>query len=105
MADLRMTDTNAADDASGEAFGLTGNLYLPVVIGTLASMALWAVLAFIVRMNPVVAAIFAALPLGGVLTWIFGLATSPGRPANGRRCCRDFHAATPKRPRGILRRT
>jgi hypothetical protein len=79
MADLRMTDTNAADDASGEAFGLTGNLYLPVVIGTLASMALWAVLTFIVRMNPVVAAIFAALPLGGVLTWIFGL--KHGKPA------------------------
>ena len=40
--ELRFTDTNAADDSAGRAFGLEGDLYLPVVIAVVAAVGLFA---------------------------------------------------------------
>lgn len=37
---LVVIDTNSADDSRGVAFGLTGNLYMPVVVGALISVAM-----------------------------------------------------------------
>jgi hypothetical protein len=37
MTELRLTETNAADDSSGRAFGLDGNLYLPVLCATVGA--------------------------------------------------------------------
>ena len=36
MTALRHTETNSADDSAGRAFGLDGNLYLPVLLAVLA---------------------------------------------------------------------
>ena len=44
MTELRHIETNAADDSAGRAFGLEGNLYLPVLLSVLGSLALFAVL-------------------------------------------------------------
>ena len=45
MGELRFTDSNAGDDSAGRAFGLEGNLYLPVVFGLVAGVQLWLFLA------------------------------------------------------------
>ena len=71
--DLRHTDTNAADDSRGRAFGLEGDLYLPVVIAAVTSLALGAVLAVLLRTGWIVAGLIASLPLGGTLFWALGL--------------------------------
>lgn len=76
--DLRHTDTNAADDSRGRAFGLDGDLYLPVVIAGLFSLALGALLALWLHTGWLVAAAVAALPIGLTLFWAILL--KHGRP-------------------------
>ena len=78
MSDLRFTDTNAADDSAGRAFGLSGNLYLPLVSGVVAAIALFAILSF-ARVRLPVAVVVALTPVGFVLLWLLGL--RHGRPA------------------------
>ena len=79
MNNLRFTDTNAADDSAGRAFGLDGNLYLPVAAAALGSVGLFAWLTFWLHTNWVVAGTVAAIPLGLTAGWILGL--KHGRPA------------------------
>ena len=76
--DLRHTDTNAADDSRGRAFGLDGDLYLPVVVAGLLSLALGALLALWLHTGWVIAGAVAALPLGLTLFWAILL--RHGRP-------------------------
>ncbi len=76
--DLRHTDTNAADDSRGRAFGLDGDLYLPVVIAALLSLALGALLALWLHAGWLLAGIVAALPIGLTLFWVIVL--RHGRP-------------------------
>lgn len=76
--DLRFTDTNAADDATGRAFGLDGNLYLPVVAAAFAGVGLFALLAFLIGSSLVAAGLFAAMPFLLTLTWV--LCLKKGRP-------------------------
>ena len=38
MNELRLSDTNAADDSAGSAFGLDGNLFMPVVASAALSI-------------------------------------------------------------------
>ena len=52
MTELRHSETNAADDSAGRAFGLEGNLYLPVLLSVLGSLALFAVLRLNTRRLP-----------------------------------------------------
>jgi hypothetical protein len=40
MEGLRLTDTNAADDSKGAVWGLDGNLFIPVVVSAVLSIAL-----------------------------------------------------------------
>lgn len=68
--DLRFTDTNGADDAAGRAFGLDGDLYLPVVIAAVAGVAAFAVLGLWLRVSFAVAGVVAAVPAGLVVGWI-----------------------------------
>jgi hypothetical protein len=77
--DLRFTDTNAADDAAGRAFGLDGNLYLPVVAAALAGVGLFAALAFIIGLSLVAAGLFAAAPFFLTVAW--ALCLKKGRPS------------------------
>lgn len=79
MTELRHIETNAADDSAGRAFGLEGNLYLPVLLSIVGALALFAVLGLIVRVNFVLAGLVAAVPLAVILTWVFLL--KQGRPA------------------------
>ncbi|MFZ5497029.1 MAG: VirB4 family type IV secretion system protein [Verrucomicrobiota bacterium] len=70
MSELRVTDTNAANDAAGEAFGLSGNLYLPVVAAAVGSLGLWAILGFAFRVQWIVAGLIGAAPFALVLGWV-----------------------------------
>ncbi len=72
MSELRFTDTNASDDSAGRAFGLDGNLYLPLVIGLLAAVALFAFLSF-AGMRPTIAGAVSLAPVGLTLLWLLGL--------------------------------
>ena len=56
MTELKHTETNAADDSSGRAFGLDGNLYLPVLLTVSGALALFAVLGILLRVPYVLAA-------------------------------------------------
>jgi hypothetical protein len=79
MTDLRHTETNASDDSSGRAFGLEGNLYLPVLLAVVAALGVFAILAVLLRVSYTVAGVMAAAPLVAVLGWV--LLLRHGKPA------------------------
>ncbi len=76
--ELRRTDTNSSDDSRGKAFGLEGDLYLPVVIAAVLSLGLLALLGLVLRTGWVAAGVMAALPFGVTLFWAVWL--RHGRP-------------------------
>jgi len=78
MSDLRFTDTNAGDDSAGRVFGLDGNLYLPVVLGLVVGIFLFAGLGFGGAGYPL-AAMIGAIPVFGSLSWVIGF--RHGKPA------------------------
>lgn len=49
MAELRVTDTNSANDNRGRAFGLEGNDFLYVLISFVAAMALYLICTAVLR--------------------------------------------------------
>jgi hypothetical protein len=75
----RLTDTNAADDSAGHAFGLEGDLYLPVVLSIVAAVGLFAFLGLLLHVNYGLAGGIAAVPLAVTLGWV--LLLKQGRPA------------------------
>lgn len=77
--ELRHTDTNSADDSRGRAFGLEGNLYLPVVIAAVVSLGLGAVLGIVLHVGWVLAGSLASLPFVGTIFWVVAL--KHGKPA------------------------
>jgi hypothetical protein len=77
--ELRYTETNAADDSSGRAFGLEGDLYMPLVVGLVASIGLVGMLVLIGNVSLPLAALVGGIPLGVTVGWIIGLRR--GRPA------------------------
>ncbi len=79
MTALRHTETNSADDSAGRAFGLDGNLYLPVLLAVLGAGTLFAILGVLLRINTIVAGGLVALPLAAVLSWV--LLLKQGQPA------------------------
>jgi len=68
--ELRFTDTNAADDSAGRAFGLEGDLYLPVVIAAVTAVGLFALWGLFLHAGYALAGGIAALPLAGTLGWV-----------------------------------
>jgi hypothetical protein len=62
MSELRITDTNSANDSKGRAFGLEGNDYLYIVIGFVAALGLYLILNVLLRINLGIALLL-ALPL------------------------------------------
>lgn len=73
MQELRISDTNAADDSAGRAFGLEGNLYLVVVCAAVAGLGLYALLALVWQVAHLLAVLLAApVPLVS-LAWAWGL--------------------------------
>ncbi len=69
MGDLRCTPTNAGDDSAGRAFGLDGDLYLPVVLAIVGAIGLFAGLVW-AGAGVVVAGIAGALPVAFTALWI-----------------------------------
>lgn len=78
MSDLRYTETNAADDSGGRAFGLEGNLYLPLVGATVAGIAVFATLTLL-GSGLRLAGATALSPLCLSLVWVLGFRR--GRPS------------------------
>lgn len=79
MSELHFTETNAANDSSGRAFGLDGNLYLPVLITVVGSLAGYSLLVWLIGLFLIVAGAITALPLLVVLGWVIVLRR--GKPA------------------------
>jgi hypothetical protein len=69
--DLRLTDTNSANDAKGSAFGLEGNDFVFVVVGFVLGLGLFLGLAFVLKVwlpfAALVGAVVLLLPTGWVL--------------------------------------
>jgi hypothetical protein len=79
MTELRYTETNAADDSSGRAFGLDGNLYLPVLFSVVGALGLFAILSLLLHVSYTVSGGIVAIPLAVVLAWV--LLLKQGKPA------------------------
>lgn len=77
--DLNTTETNAADDSRGRAFGLEGNLYLVPVIAVVVGIAVAAVGGVVLKMSWGVAGAMGAGPLVAVGVWM--LLFKVGKPA------------------------
>ncbi len=70
MNELRITDTNSANDSRGRAFGLEGNDFIYVLVAFVVSLGLYLLLAFVLRTGMVVA-LALSLPLFlAVLAWV-----------------------------------
>ena len=78
MADLRLTDTNAADDSAGSVWGLDGNLFIPVVASAAGSIGIVLVLFSAFHANWLLSAVVGALPF--VLTLSYVLLFKQGKP-------------------------
>lgn len=76
--ELRRTETNSSDDSRGRAFGLEGDLYLPVVIAAVVSLGLLALLGLVLHTGWAAAGIGAAGPFVLTLGWAVFL--KHGRP-------------------------
>lgn len=70
MTELRITDSNSANDSRGRAFGLEGNDFIYVLISFVVTLALYLVFAFVFRVG-MVAALALSLPVfWGVSGWV-----------------------------------
>ena len=70
MSELRLTDTNSANDSKGRAFGLEGNDFIYVLVGLVAALGLYLLLNGLLHVRLVVA-LMLALPLLLVpLAWV-----------------------------------
>ncbi len=88
MAELRHTETNGADDAAGRAFGLDGNLYVPVVVATVGALACFALLTLVLKASLTTASLVVLPPLSVVFGWVLGL--KQGKPAGYDRDLYDY---------------
>ncbi|HRG54653.1 MAG TPA: hypothetical protein PLG56_01325 [Lacunisphaera sp.] len=71
MSEPRFTDTNSADDTAGRAFGLEGDLYLPVVIALVLAVALFCGLGLL-GIHYGIAGAAAVIPIAGAAIWTVG---------------------------------
>ena len=76
--ELRLTETNSADDSQGRTWGLDGNLFWYVVGGGFASVVILLLLFSVMRMSLTSSLLIAAPPFVLALTYVFGL--RQGRP-------------------------
>ncbi len=61
MAELRITDTNSANDSKGRAFGLEGNDFLYVLVAFVVAMGLYLISTALLRV-PTLGALLLAAP-------------------------------------------
>lgn len=68
--DLRVTETNSADDNAGRAFGLDGNLYLPILITVVGGILAAGVGLLVLHTTLLPTLIVAGAPAVGVSLWV-----------------------------------
>lgn len=62
MSELRVTDTNSANDSKGRAFGLEGNDFIYVLVAFVAGLGLYIVFSFVLALGITVSLLF-SLPV------------------------------------------
>jgi hypothetical protein len=88
---LRLTDTNAADDSGGSVWGLDGNLFMPVVASAAISIGVFLLLFALFHVHWLVSALIGAVPFGGTLTYV--LLFKQGKPPGYDRDLFDLWAS------------
>jgi hypothetical protein len=78
MNQLRLTDTNAADDSAGSVWGLDGNLFMPVVASAALSIGVVLILFSFLHVAWWISFPLGAVPFGTTLTYI--LLFKQGKP-------------------------
>ncbi|MDE3084061.1 MAG: PrgI family protein [Verrucomicrobiota bacterium] len=73
MSELRITETNSANDSKGRAFGLEGNDFMYVLIGFVVSLGLYLLLNVLFGAGRLAALMFALPFLLGPLGWVLFL--------------------------------
>lgn len=70
MSELRITDTNSANDSRGRAFGLEGNDFIYVLIAFIVALALYLVFSFVLRVGMAVALLFSVPVFLATAAWV-----------------------------------
>jgi len=70
MSELRITDTNSANDSRGRAFGLEGNDFIYVLIAFVVALALYLVFSFVLCVGMAVALLFSAPVFLATAVWV-----------------------------------
>lgn len=73
MNDLRLTETNSADDSAGKTWGLEGNLFWYLAGGVFTSVIVLLLFFSMWRWSLAASATLAAVPLTLTSVYIFGL--------------------------------
>lgn len=73
MTELRITDTNSANDSKGRALGFEGNDFLYVIGAIVAGLATYLVMSYLLGAGTTVALIVALPVLLGPITWVLVL--------------------------------
>src|ERR1041385_6962572 len=73
MSELRVTDTNSANDSKGRAFGLEGNDFMYVLVAIVAAIGFYLVLNLVLRIGFGVAFAMAVPIFLGPLAWVLFL--------------------------------
>lgn len=70
MNELRITDTNSANDSRGRAFGLEGNDFIYVLVAFVVTLGLYLVFAFMLKLGMAVALLFSLPVFLAVTAWV-----------------------------------
>ncbi len=73
MSDLRITDTNSANDSKGRAFGLEGNDFIYVLVAFVAALGTYIVFSFVLRLGIAAALLFSLPVLIATAAWVLFL--------------------------------
>ena len=70
MTELRITDTNSANDSRGRAFGLEGNDFIYVLVAIVAALGIYAVCAMVLHISTVGALVLPLPVLFVPVAWV-----------------------------------
>jgi len=70
MNELRITDTNSANDSKGRAFGLEGNDFIYVLVAFMVALGLYLLLTALLHLAPLGALVFSLPILLVTLAWV-----------------------------------
>jgi hypothetical protein len=69
-ADLWVSRTNSADDSRGMAFGLSGDLFIPVVLGAFISVTMFTCIVMFEWLSIQTGLVWSLLPVGGAIGYV-----------------------------------